>query len=201
MEFYQLKNYIPEEGISLVKQWLEPYNYRLIFKNPRRTKMGDYRRPIGNSLHQITINAGMEAFMSFFVLTHEIAHLINFEQNRNKRVLPHGKEWKKIFSNLIIDSIFVYEEESREMLINFSKNPKAAFHSDLRLSSYFTKKQNPTINLLSDLEENEYFKWNDKVYKRLNKRRTRYICKEVSTHNKYLISGTVAIKKIRDEEK
>jgi predicted SprT family Zn-dependent metalloprotease len=45
--------------------------------------------------HQITINGTLEPQLFFFVLTHELAHLIAFEKY-GRRISPHGQEWKKL---------------------------------------------------------------------------------------------------------
>jgi predicted SprT family Zn-dependent metalloprotease len=56
------------------------------------------------------------------VLTHELAHLIAFEKY-GRRISPHGNEWKKLSENAF-ESLEVYEEDLKPIIIKFSKSPK-----------------------------------------------------------------------------
>jgi Zn-dependent peptidase ImmA (M78 family) len=47
----------------------------------RSSKLGDYRYRSGET-QQISINGDLEPQLFFFVLTHEIAHLITFSADR-----------------------------------------------------------------------------------------------------------------------
>jgi hypothetical protein len=86
---------------------------------------------------QISINGDLEPQLFFFVLTHEIAHLITFSADR--KILPHGKEWKTCYRNLLLESLDIYEEDFRPMVIAFSKTPKANYMATPEIVRYFSK--------------------------------------------------------------
>lgn len=200
IDYSKLIPHISLEAVSFIEKWLSPYYFYLIIKNPRETKLGDYRFPKKGDPHKITINAGMPKSLCFLTLTHEIAHLISFDLF-GIRIQPHGKEWKKVFSELIRESITVYEAESQYYLLKYAKKPKASFYADKELSEYFIRLQNPKALLLKDLEFNKWFKINNKVFLKLEKIKTRYICMEKLTKKRYFITGNALIEEIIEDDK
>lgn len=200
IDYSKLLPHISLKAITFIERWLSPYYFHLIIKNPRETKLGDYRFPKKGNLHRITINAGMPQSLCFLALTHEIAHLISFDLFGTK-IRPHGKEWKKVFSDLIIESISAYDEASRNYLLKYAKKPKASFYADKELSEYFTRLQNPKALLLKDIDDNTWFKLNNKVFLKLEKVNSRYICMERMTKKRYFIIGNALIDEIIEYDK
>ncbi len=194
-DYSRLSPYISEKAIGFVEKWLQPYWFHLTIKNPRNTKLGDYRFPAKGNPHKITINAGMPPSLCFLTLTHEIAHLIAFDLY-STRILPHGKEWKKVFSEMILESLDVYEEEVKLFLIKYAKNPKASFYADKNLSEYFIRQKEPNKLLLKDLEYKKEFKIDNKIFYKLERVKTRYICIEKRTDKKYFITGNAPVEEI-----
>ncbi|MDR2121966.1 MAG: transcription elongation protein SprT [Flavobacteriaceae bacterium] len=194
-DYSKLDPYISEKAIGYVEKWLQPYWFHLIIKNPRGTKLGDYRLPVKGAPHKITINAGMPQSLCFLTLTHEIAHLIAFDIY-SPQISPHGREWKKVFSEMILTSLDVYEEELKILLKNYARNPKAGFYADKDLSEYFVRRQNPDILLLKDWEYKKLFKVNNKIFYKLERVKTRYICIEQKTGKKYLIRENTPITEV-----
>ncbi|MDR1876036.1 MAG: SprT-like domain-containing protein [Flavobacteriaceae bacterium] len=195
-DYSKLSPHISEKAINYIEKWLHPYWFHLVIKNPRGTKLGDYRLPARGFPHKITVNAGMHQSLCFLTLTHEIAHLIAFDLYSTK-ISPHGKEWKEVFSKMILESLEVYEEELKVILLDYARNPKASFYADKNLSEHFIRRQNPDIPLLKDLEYKRLFKINNKLFCKLDKIKTRYICIEEKTGKKYLIAGNAPVTEIR----
>jgi predicted SprT family Zn-dependent metalloprotease len=54
-----------------------------------------------------------------------LAHLIAFEKF-GRRISPHGNEWKMTFK-MLLESLEVYEDDLKPIIIKFSKSPKANF--------------------------------------------------------------------------
>lgn len=195
VDYSKLISHIPKDAIIYIEKWLNPYWFHMVIKKPRSSKLGDYKVPIEGKPHIITVNSGMSKSLCFLTLTHEIAHLKAFDIY-SKRILPHGKEWKKIFSEMIFESIDVYEEELKLLLADYMLNPKASFYADRKLSEYFIKKQNPNALLLKDLKLNTLFKINNKCFYKSKKSKTRYICIEKNTGRKYLIAENAPVTEI-----
>ncbi|MGM5631679.1 transcription elongation protein SprT [Apibacter raozihei] len=195
IDYSKLSVHINDKAIFFIEKWLHPYWFYLIIKNPRDTKLGDYRYPMKGTPHKITINAGMPPSLCFLTLTHEIAHLIAFDQY-SRSILPHGKEWKSVFSSLLFESIEVYEADLKILIMKYAKNPKASYYADKDLSEYFNRLQNPNQLLLKDLKHNYPFKIKNRTFFKLEKAKSRYICIEEKTNKKYLIDGNAPIEEV-----
>ena len=86
----------------LFSKWLEGLNYQIAISRPRKSKLGDFRPPRLGQIARITMNADLGPFQFLTTLTHEIAHLIAWEKH-GRRAAPHGKEWKAIFRELLLE--------------------------------------------------------------------------------------------------
>lgn len=192
VDYSKLISHISKDAIVYIEKWLNPYWFHLVIKKPRSSKLGDYTVPVAGKPHIITVNSGLSKSLCFLTLTHEIAHLRAFDVY-SRKIQPHGKEWKKIFSEMIFESIDVYEGELKVLLADYMLNPKASFYADRKLSEYFIRKQNPNALLLKDLNSNALFKINNKCFYKLKKSKTRYICIEKNTGKRYLIAENAPV--------
>ena len=104
-----LLDYIPEESVLPVLDFLNTSNVQLKITKSRSTKLGDYRPPIRSKFHKISVNHDLNKYNFLITLIHEFAHLNTWEEHKRK-VKPHGKEWKQKFRELmdpyINESIF-----------------------------------------------------------------------------------------------
>ena len=67
------------------------------------------------------------------------------------------------------------------------KNPKSSFSYDSPLEMELNKYDNENYTYLEDIEIGNIFRYNnDKLYKKIEKRRKRYLCVENDTGRKYL---------------
>ena len=96
----------------------------VILKLPknRNSKLGDYRK-LPDKSHQITVNGTLEPQLFFFVLTHELAHLIAFENMAGefRLMVQNGS---RLFREMLLESLTVYAEDLRPIIQKFSKSPK-----------------------------------------------------------------------------
>lgn len=193
MKIEHLIKYIPELSIPFITNWLSGFDVQISVKNPRKNRLGDYRFPTESTPHQISVNNNLEKNLFFLVLTHEIAHLLAFSENR--KIIAHGKEWKAKFAQLIIESLTFYSEDLQPILIKFAKNPKANFYSDSNLAYYFVSKNSNYLNL-NDIKVGEKFKLKNKIFIKLQKKNTKYLCEDITTHKKYLVHQIAQIQTI-----
>ena len=188
-----LKKYINQSAIYFIEKWTKDYHLLLKVKNERKTKLGDYKK-LKNG-HQITINNEPNEDLFFMVLTHEIAHMHAFHQY-GFRIKPHGKEWKFVFGKLLKESVKAYKEDFQKIILSFAENPRANYYAYTPIVNYFNNSKEINKILLSDLKENAIFSIGNKIFKKGNKRKIRYICTELSTGKKYSIHGLAPIDKV-----
>ena len=185
-----LHNYLPEKSISLVENLLDEYHFYLIIKNNRKTKHGDFRL-LKNGNYQITINNDLNKYRFLITLIHEIAHLKTHLENKAKirQIKPHGIEWKLNFQQLMIPflNLEIFPDKILRVLANYLRNPKASTDSDVRLSLVLKEQDAPNDKTyIFEIPLNTKFQYNNRIFVKGNKRRTRYECIEIKTKKKYL---------------
>ncbi|MCF6280272.1 MAG: SprT-like domain-containing protein [Flavobacteriaceae bacterium] len=191
-----LKKYIPEASISLVADLLNKYPHQLKIVNQRQTKHGDFRLS-KDKKYQITINNNLNQYQFLLTLIHEVAHLVT--HLNHKRVRPHGKEWKQTFQHLMLPFIHpdIYPKEILPHLANYLKNPKASTDSDVRLAlamKQFSEKSDKSFIFEIPFESEFIFK--NRIFRKGNKRRTRFECLELKTKRIYLFNQNAEVELI-----
>jgi hypothetical protein len=161
--------------------------------NNRATKHGDFKKN-KNGNTQITINNSLNHYQFLLTLVHEIAHFVTFKEN--KRVKPHGIEWKKNFQHLMLPFIqpSIFPEKLLPLLANYLKNPKASTGSDIHLT--YALKQFDEIsdkNFIFELAHGSHFLFNNKSFKKGTIRRTRFECIELHSNKTYLFNRNAEV--------
>ena len=178
---------IPNEVNDYVKSLIEGQDLTIRTVPKRRTKHGDYRK--FNNIHVITINKIDNKYRFLLILIHELAHF-NVHK-KNIRTNPHGTIWKNEFKKLlqpILDKN-IFPHFLHILIKAHMKNPKSSFSYDSPLEMELNKYDNDNENYtyLDDIEIGNLFRYNnDKLYKKIEKRRKRYLCIENDTGRKYL---------------
>ena len=193
-----IESYLPENTADVVANWIFKKPVQLKVVNDRKTKLGDFRvnRSSGKS-HIITINGGLNKYEFLITLIHEFAHL-DVYQKYGRKVQPHGKEWKDIYRDLMIEyfELDVFPRDLEIVLLKHMRNPKASSHGDLSLvralASYNNKAEDNSV-YLEDLSEGDSFFINGKILIKGKKRRTRYMCSELNGKKKYTVSALAKV--------
>ncbi len=183
-----LKEYIPKEAIDGVIALLEEHPIYFKITRERTTKLGDFRI-LRNGEAKMTVNHNLNPYSFLLTLIHELAHFTTHK--KHKRAKPHGIEWKNEFRDLMLPFLnnFVFPNDLLPYLAQYFKNPKAATGSDVQLSIALRKYDPPTDKTyLFQLKKGTNFQLNDKMFTLGDKRRTKYVCKEVGTNRKYVVS-------------
>lgn len=181
-----LKKYLPEAALEQVLQLIEKYPCHLKIVGKRKTKHGDFKRFRDGKL-QITINGDLNPYRFLLTLIHEYAHLVTFHEN--KRVAPHGKEWKMNFKLQMLPFLSpeIFPEELLSLVAQYMINPKASTDSAIKLSAALMKYDLDTDKtLIFEIPDESRFQYKNRVFVKGKKRRTRYECIEVRTHRKYI---------------
>lgn len=192
-----LLKYLPDGTLPFLKQWFADYAIHFKITRDRHSKLGDYRKLKDHS-HQITINSTLEPELFFFVLTHELAHLIAFDRY-GFRIAPHGEQWKNTFRIMLLESLEAYNEELRPIIFRFSKSPKANFMSGTEIVRYFRKETYEDGEYsVEDLASGEEFLYRSHRYLLKQKRKKNYLCRNLSNGKEYLFSPLVKVRKIQN---
>lgn len=199
MNFEALKSYLPHGALAYVERWLKEESLVLKIKPARKTKLGDYRFLHSQNRHQITIDSSLSQEAFFFVLTHEIAHLFVFKKFKGT-VLPHGKEWKFQFGNMLVESLSVYSEDLQPYIYRHAINPKASVGADRNLHKALFIEEKNLEKLVENLSLGQKFILGKRIFEKGKKRKTRYLCKELSGQKYYLVSGHAIVDKIINNE-
>lgn len=199
MSIKTLEQYLPDNTFPFLKKWFADYYIHIKITKNRNSKLGDYRR-LPDKSHQITVNSTLDKQLFFFVLTHELAHLLAFERF-NFRISAHGKEWKDTFRDMLLESIGVYTDDLKPIISTFSKNPKANFMASPELVRYFHI-EDPEDNFIfvEDLLINDGFQYKGDVYRLLEKKKKLYLCVNLNNEKKYLFRPLAKVEKLTKYE-
>jgi len=177
----------------MVLYLIEQNNFTLKIVNQRQTKHGDFRK-LPNGKFQITVNNNLNKYQFLLTLIHEIAHHVTHQ--KFGRVQPHGKEWKMVFQHLMLPFLRpeIYPKKMLSYLANYLKNPKASTDADVNLSLALREhKSEIGKHFIFEIPIGSMFTFKNVIYKRGNKRRTRYECLQMTTKKVYLFNQNVEV--------
>ncbi len=193
-----LAKYVPEDSIPYLIELF--FSQRVHFKvtKPRNTKHGDYRPEYKGKPHRITVNSDLNPFAFLLTTIHEFAHLTT-HVNYGFKVKAHGKEWKSEFKRLlepILDRGILpndIEVELKKSLHNLKASTCTDKNLYRALKNYDDSRDNSV--LLEQLNDQECFRLGTRIFKRGRLQRTRFMCEEVQTRKKYLVSGIAQVER------
>ncbi len=191
-----LINFVPKDSINYYINILNKYKFSFFIKNPRKLKMGDFKVDLKTNNLTITINNNLHPYQFHLTFLHEFAHLKTFLKY-GRGIKPHGIEWKTEFQKLIADSIErkIFNIEASSVLTDcYLRNNH--FNSNCQKFDLFIKNiENPFWLSVKDIPDNTFFmlKPTYRKFKKIKKRRTRYLCEESKTKRQYLVSQNAEI--------
>ncbi len=188
-----LQKYIPEKSVPLVCYLINEHKINLKIVSQRQTKHGDFRT-FPNGQTQITVNNNLNPHQFLLTLIHEIAHHVTHK--KFGRVQPHGKHWKTVFQHLMLPFLQpdIYPKEILPHLANYLKNPKASTDTDVNLSLALRGGQAEIgKNFIFEIPIESVFQFKNTLYKRGNKRRTRYECLNLTNKKVYLFNQNAEV--------
>jgi len=174
-----LSKYIPQEILNFVIQLFVDNGVSLVVTKNRKTKLGSFIRKKGE-IPLITVNNNLNKYYFLVVLVHEFAHYFSWKKNKNKRIAPHGQQWKNEFGVLLkqlIDLHVFPEDIVKAVLIYIDSNfnsSKAKFELYFILNKYQDRKENKI--LLIDLEDGKDFFYNMSKFKKISTKNSRCLC-------------------------
>jgi SprT protein len=176
----------PKETLHWIYLKVREEKIFLKIVKPRKRRLGDYFYNAEDREHRISLNNNLGE--DFFLLTfiHELAHKKTFDRH-GRKVLPHGKEWKKCFKKLLEEGLKITSDaKTVNLLKTHFKKPMASVR--IKDESY----QGLTA---ADLKFNDKFqiKGSSITYIIKEKRRTRFNCISTANNKDYVISSEAPV--------
>jgi hypothetical protein len=195
-----ISKYIPEKSVAYCVDLWDHHKFSFRVSRARRSKLGDYQFHRIKKQHIITVNGNLNRYGFLITFIHEAAHMIHFEIRGNNDA-PHGVYWKKIFRELMNPLLNgeIFPEDLLARLKVHMNNPKASSFSDPALARLIKKYDmgDPVSGyFLEELATGEIFSFHGRTYEKIQRRRTRCLCREVNTGKKYLISEMAMVRKV-----
>jgi hypothetical protein len=194
-----LNAYLPEGAFEPVVALINQYKVHLTVTKARKSVLGDYRHAFQGANHKISVNGNLNKYEFLITLLHELAHLLCYEQYRN-RVEAHGKEWKNIYGHLLAQFIQqgLFPDDIKKALSKTLLNPAATANGETKLLLVLRKYNEVKkvgVVLVAHIAEGILFEaLNGKIFRRVKKRRIRIECVEVATGQVYSFSALTEVK-------
>jgi hypothetical protein len=188
-------SHIPAKSLPYCQVLADKYQFKLILKRSRLTKLGDFKVNRANGQYTISVNRDLNSYQFLFTFIHELAHL-KVAEDHPCSVKSHGREWKNAFKELLhpllTESIF--PQPLLAVLSKHMANPKAAAGSDPKLWNAFKALDLTEImTQLNTVVDGTGFIFRKKQFTRLKKRRTRILCRAKGSQRLYLIPGIAEV--------
>ena len=193
-----LEAFLPAGSGEGLFPYFNTYVIHLTLTRSRRTVFGNYRPPArGSNAHRISVNGDLNPYAFLVTLTHEIAHLkalVDFGSG----IKPHGKEWKQTFQNVLQPFVEkgVFPASIAQALHKYLRNPAASSCSDDALYTALRQYDAPDKQGIpvDSLPDGSTFKTSQgRQFIRVQKRRTRILCREISSGTLYLFAAQAPV--------
>jgi len=199
----QLTKYLPANALDISVQWIVDYKFQLKISKERITKIGDFRPPNNKVKYpRITVNHNLNKYAFLVTFVHEVAHLVTYNSS-NKRLLPHGKEWKANYTKLLkeVMDLDCFPKDLEITLHNHINNPSASSCVDTELYKALRAYDEIKETLLEEIDQGAFFKLrNGKVFRKGQKIRKRFECIEVFTNRKYAVSPIADVRILNEKD-
>lgn len=196
-----LAQFLPEGAFPLVAPYFREHTIHLTLTRDRKSVLGDYRMPTSAvPYHRISINITLNKYSFLITLLHELAHLLVFNAMGLKHA-PHGREWKEQFKKELKPFLSkqLFPPDIEQALTAYLKNPAASTCTDPNLYKTLYRYDEPKQGfcLVDDLPPGAMFESErGRVFEKLEQRRTRYRCREVSTGKIFLVQGIAEVRRL-----
>lgn len=203
-----LANYLPDKATPIIADFLFKNKISLKTTRSRATKLGDYASPspLKGHGHRITINGDLDKNTFLWVMLHEIAHYQVFIIHQ-RRMKPHGDEFQKTFADNLrfFNERHCFPAETEELIRNYYSLLPLKNSVEQKIVRQFKelagnddeKSQNKR---LAELPEGACFLLRERIFKKLEDRRTRCKCLCLNNNRMYLVSLEADVRPIDIEK-
>lgn len=199
-ELELLKRYFPEASVAMVGEVYSQRRFKLHFKRPRNSKLGDFRPPrTKNGICAITLNYDLNPYQMLITYVHEVAHYDVYQQFGSRRVQPHGTEWQSQFAALLQPFMAeaIFPKDIIGALQKHLQHIKASSTADQnlqRILRQYDKNTTSAITVESLPKDARFTLHNGLVFQKGEKQRTRYKCYCESNGRWYFVSALAEVK-------
>ena len=103
----------------------------------------------------------------------------------------------KNYQRMLSESISVYDEDLKPIILKFLKSPKANFMASPDLVRYFhIEDYEDESSYIEDLEIKDQFTYRKQIYIIEEKRKKNYLCTQLKTDKKYIFKPLARVEKI-----
>lgn len=196
-----LNTYLPKGAYIHLEKYLIKHKVHLTISPERSSVLGNYQGGTNGRNHRISVNGSLNKYAFLITLLHELGHMLAFEKF-GARIPAHGKQWKNEYSKLLAAFISnrIFPRDVEDELLATIENPAASSCAETSLLRVLRKYDDyrPGFYLLEELEDGCYFKIkNGTTFLRLNVKRVRIICREISTGRLFLFSPVTEVKLVQ----
>ena len=201
-ELELLKHHFPASSVTKVGEMYEQRRFILKFNRPRNSKLGDFRPPRNKyGICHITLNCNLNPYQMLITYVHEVAHYDVYQQNKPKKVQPHGMEWQTQFSALLLPFLneTIFPQDILEALYHHLQHIKASSTADVQLQRVLKKYDPCPVGLVTveELPEGARFVMNNGlVFRKGTKQRTRYQCQCETNGRTYMVAALAEVKQL-----
>jgi hypothetical protein len=186
-----LFDYVPPTSAEYIADQIVEHKIAFRIAKTRKSKLGDYRPPFREQGHRISVNHDLNPYQFLITTIHEIAHLITWEQHKNK-VKSHGREWQhnyvKLLQPLLNDDVF--PDELLQIIQRSNSKPAASSCSDPELSIALQKYDDDDgLVFVRDIPSGATFELQGRLFKKGKLIRKRYKCLNVQNKREYLVNA------------
>ena len=194
-----LSNHLPVQAVGMVYDYLNRHRVHFHISRGRTTKLGDYRWPQGNhNYHEMSINGDLNPYLFLWVFLHEAAHLET--HLHHDRVSPHGHEWQSEYAQLIKSHTALFPAEVQPLLVRYTHRVPLN-RTLLRQIEAELHRHDPGYDpgehiTLDRLPVGSLFRLKTKpdiLFESLERRRTRWLCRDTASGRTYTVSATAEI--------
>jgi SprT protein len=141
-----IRGHIPDNCVEAISELLDVHPTLVRVVRCRKTKHGDHRLSRCGRYNIVTVNASGNAYQILITLLHELAHAKTFAKY-GRSVAPHGAEWKRAFSELLLDFLGreLFPAELAPHVRRHAANPRYSTYSDSGLR--FNLRAHDTVDI------------------------------------------------------
>ena len=144
--------------------------------------------------HEISINGDLNPYFFLWVFLHEAAHLETHLKHNDAQ--PHGYEWQAEYARLIAAHADFFPPEVQPLLARYVRriplNRSLLRQIEASLHRYdpgYNEEQHITLDTLSSGTRFRMKAKPQLLFEAIEKRRTRWLCRELSSNRRYLVNG------------
>lgn len=181
---------MPEDFQNYILEKIKAENIHLRLSPARKSKYGDYRYNFQQKTHAISVNIDLSDVKFMITFIHELAHKVCYDKHLG-RVASHGKEWKAVFVDLLKEAkaILVLNEEQKIAFNKTILNPKAT-------GDDFEIVDENQLLVASLPPETQFELKNGRQFQLIKKRRTRFLCTDLSNGKLYAVAAKAQVERI-----